>query len=371
MSPDSIIRISEPRLNTEAERLVVEVIRSGRLSQGPMVERLENEFAAIAGTRHAVAVANGTLALVVALEGLELTPGAEVITTPFTFVATVNAVLASGLVARLVDVDDTMSIDPKSIEAAIGTATEAVLPVHLYGLPADLPAIETVARKRGLALVEDAAQAHGATIRGRPVGSFGVGCFSFYATKNLTTGEGGVVTSDDADLVDRLRLLRNQGMRDRYEYEIPGHNFRMTELQAAVGCAVLPELGELNARRRRNAAVLSELLAGIEGVRLPEIPADRESVFHQYTMRVTPAAAVDRLTLAEGLKAEGIETGIYYPRAIPDYECYRSHPGVRVDDIPNARAAAREVLSLPVHPALGDAELRRIGQAVRRAFRLR
>lgn len=362
----SSIPISAVELGPEVERLVLEVLRSGHLAQGPMVERLERAFAAVAGTTEAVAVANGTVALVAALQALGVGPGDEVVTTPFTFVATVNAALAVGARVRLADIrPDDFTLDPDAAAAAIGDACRVLAPVHLYGCPADCAAFDGLARRHGLALVEDAAQAHGATFGGRPVGSFGVGCFSLYATKNVTSGEGGVVTTSDARLADRLRLLRNQGMRARYEYELPGHNYRMTDIQAAIAVPQLERLAESTERRRAHAARLTEGLAGIEGLVTPSEPPGRRHVFHQYTVRVTGEARADRDALVAALARRGIGTGVYYPRVVCDHDCYGDHPGVVRGDLPNAERAAREVVSLPVHPALRDADLDRIVTAVR------
>lgn len=367
-----MIRLSEVHLSPEAETLVLGVLRSGRLAQGPMVQLFEKDFAAFAGTTHAVAVNNGTTALVAALEAVGVGPGDEVITTPFTFVATLNAILERGARARLADIrHDDYTIDVAALEAAITPATRAIVPVHLYGYPADMTTVEKLAERHDLAIVEDAAQAHGATVEGRGVGSFGTGagaaagCFSLYATKNLTTGEGGVVTTDDPAVDDRLRVLRNQGMRARYVYEVAGHNYRMTELQAAVGVAELGLLAGRTERRRANAARLNEGLAGIEGLGLPPEAAGRRHVYHQYTVRIGLEARLGRDTLIEGLSGHGIESGVYYPRPLHAYDCYRSHSRVLVESVPEAERASREVLSLPVHPWLADADVDHIVTTVR------
>jgi dTDP-4-amino-4,6-dideoxygalactose transaminase len=331
-----------------------------------MVERLEAAFCELVGVGSAIAVANGTVALVAALQAVGLTPGAEVVTSPFTFVATVNAVLEVGARVRFADIDaDDFTIDAAAAAAVVSAQTEALLPVHLYGQPADCDAFESLADRHRLALVEDAAQAHGATFRGRSVGSFGTGCFSLYATKNVTTGEGGIVTTNDAAVADRLRLLRNQGMRERYQYEIVGHNYRLTDLQAAVGLPQLADLEHSTCARERNAALLDEGLAGIDGVVTPVTREGRRHVYHQYTIRVTEHARLDRDALAQGLGQRGIGTGIYYPRIATDYECFRDHPRVVAGDVPNARRAAREVLSLPVHPAVTESDCARIVDAIR------
>jgi dTDP-4-amino-4,6-dideoxygalactose transaminase len=360
-----MIRIASVDMGAEEQALALQVLRSGRLAQGPMVERLEGDFRALAGTRHAVAVSSGTAALVAALEAIGVGPGDEVLTSPFTFVATLNAILEVGAVATFVDIGDDFGIPANAVDAAITPATRAVVPVHLYGLPTDIVEIARVAREHGVAVVEDASQAHGASVDGRPVGSFGVGCFSLYATKHVTAGEGGVVTCDDDVVADRLRLLRNQGMRDRYCYEIPGHNYRLTDLQAAIAIPQVRRLGEAIARRAANASKLDAALEGVPGIVRPRVPAGRNHVWHQYTVRIAPDAGCTRDELARRLDARGVETGIYYPHVVFDHACYRDHPRVRCADVPNAHAAAREVLSLPVHAGLSDDDVAVIGQSVR------
>ena len=358
-----MIEISDLALGPEVEASVLEVLRTGRLSQGPAVAALEDGFAALCGTRHAVAVSNGTTALVGALAALGIGPGDEVIVPAFTFVASANAVLETGADVRLVDVGDDFCLDPDAVAAAIGPRTRAILPVHLYGRPADMDALVPLAAEHGLPLVEDAAQAHGARHRGRPVGGYGVATFSFYATKNLAAGEGGMVTTDDDGVADRLRVLRNQGMRERYVYEVVGHNWRMSELAAAV---VLPQLrtyAEQVARRRTNAARLTDLLSDVPGLVLPGVAAHQDPVWHQYTVRAT--GPVSRDALAAGLREHGVGSGVYYPRVLGDHESHRAHPRVHADPAPRARAAAAQCLSLPVHAALGEAEIRTVASAVR------
>jgi dTDP-4-amino-4,6-dideoxygalactose transaminase len=243
-----------------------------------------------------------------------------------------------------------------------------VIPVHLYGQPAAMNDISELASARNLLIVEDAAQAHGATVAGRPVGSFGIGCFSLYATKNVSSGEGGMITTDADDVADRLRLLRNQGMRSRHQYEIAGYNYRLTDLQAAVAIPQLGRLADANERRRDHAARLSAGLVGTTGVVTPTVVAERAHVFHQYTIRVTGAARLDRDALASRLRDRGIASGVYYPRVVFDHECYRGHRGVAVSPVPEASRAAGEVLSLPVHPHLSRSDIDRIVGEVRAAL---
>ena len=351
----------------DAEALVIDVLRSGSIAQGPMVERLEQAFAEVVGVPHAVAVNNGTTALVAALQVLDLGPGDEVVTSPFTFAATLNAILEAGGTARFADIrEEDFAIDPAGVEAVVGGRTAVVMPVHLYGQTADMGPLTAITRRHGLHLVEDAAQAHGAAYRGRGAGAFGTGCFSFYATKNLTTGEGGMITTSDAAVADRLRVLRNQGMRARYEYEVPGHNYRMTDLHAAVGLPQVARTAEIAGQRRRNAARLSAGLADLPGLRLPRELPGRSHVWHQYTV-LLPADA-DRDHVVATLADAGVGSGIYYPRTVFDHDCYRDHPRVVVADVPVAESVARRCLSLPVHHHLTDDELDRVIERFRDAL---
>jgi dTDP-4-amino-4,6-dideoxygalactose transaminase len=362
-----MIPISVVDLQAAETELVLEVLRSGRLAQGPMVAQLEEAFAAAHGVKHAIAVNNGTTALVAALQAVDLEPGDEVITSPFSFVATLNAILEAGATARFADIQDDFNIDPTSVERLIGPRTRVLMPVHLYGLPCAMDQLVPIAERYGLKIVEDAAQAHGARISGRPVGSFGLGCFSLYATKNITSGEGGLISTDDDSMADRLQLSRNQGMRARYEYEIVGHNYRMTELQAAIAIPQLSRLQEISARRVRNASRLNDGLRDIPGLLLPSTPERREHVYHQYTVRLR-GASLSRDDLGDALASSGISTGIYYPRLMHDYPCYKGRPGVVVDETPNAAQIAEEVLSLPVHQLLTDGDLDRIVECTRKAL---
>lgn len=359
------IPISHVSVGAEEERAVVEVLRSGLLAQGPQVAALETAFAEIHQVRHAIAVNNGTTALVAAMQALGIGAGDEVITTPFSFVATLNAILEAGARVRFADIRDDYTVDPDAMAALVGERTAVLLPVHLYGLAADLPAIDAVAQRHGLAIIEDAAQAHGATIGGRAVGSFGLGTFSLYGTKNVTSGEGGLVTTNDDALADRLRLLRNQGMRARYQYEMAGHNYRLTDLQAAIALPQVHRLDKINAIRQANAARLSAGLAGVPGLLVPPVPDGRSPVWHQYTVRLTGEATLNRDELAARLAEAGIGTGIYYPRLMHDYACYREHPLITLDDTPHAAEIAGQVLSLPVHPGVSEGDLDRIVDTVR------
>lgn len=361
-----MIPITTVQFGPEEEQLVLEVLRSGAVAQGPKVAQLESRFAELFGIPHAVAVNNGTTALVAALQVLDLKPGDEVITTPFTFVATLNAILEAGATATFADIRaDDFNIDPASLAERITDRTKVLLPVHLYGQMADMDPIQELAEERGLRILEDAAQSHGASYKGRYAGSYGLGTFSLYATKNITTGEGGLITTDDDALADKLRVLRNQGMRSRYVYEMAGHNYRLTDLQAALGIPQLERYEKTVSARRHNADRLIEGLADVPGVVVPRQLEGRGHVWHQFTIRVTPEARVSRDVFVEKLAELGIGSGIYYPKLVFDYDAYRRHPRVVISDVPVAQQIVTEVVSLPVNTTLSDADLSEIIAAVR------
>jgi perosamine synthetase len=349
----------------EAEPLVLEVIRSGVIAQGPMVKRFEEAFAEVVGVRHAVAVNNGTTSLVASLQVLDLEPGDEVVTSPFTFVATLNAILEAGATARFADIrEEDFAIDPAAVAATVGDRAKVLMPVHLYGQTADMGPLMDIARDRGLHVVEDSAQAHGATYDGTGAGAFGIGSFSFYATKNLTTGEGGMITTNDDTIADRLRVLRNQGMRQRYQYEMAGHNYRMTDLQAAVGIPQIARVDEIVEARKKNAARLTAGLGDVAGITPPRELPGRSHVWHQYTVLLD--AGIDRDRVVADLAEAGVGAGIYYPRTVFDYDCYRNDPRVVIEDMPVAESVARRCLSLPVHQHLTDDQLDTVVESVRR-----
>ena len=321
---DRPIPISTVVLDDDVKRAVMDVLESGQLAQGPVVAELEEEFAALCGVPHAIAVSSGTTALVASVEALALEPGDEILTSPFTFAATLNAILEAGAIARFVDIDPVdFTMDPNRLEAAFTARTRVVMPVDLYGQPAAMEHITDLATSHGARVVEDAAQAHGAEIGGRVTGSFDVGCFSFYATKNVATGEGGMITTTDDVLADRIRLLRNQGMRRRYEYVVTGHNYRLTDLQAAVGLPQLRRLVETTASRRRNAEALCERLGDVPGIVLPTVQPGRTHVFHQFTIRVTPEFRVverrarRRARVAADRHRRLLPAGRVRPRVLP------------------------------------------------------
>ncbi len=353
-----MIPIAKPQIGDAEIAAVVEVLKSGILAQGPRVQAFEEAFAQLCGVKYAIATSSGTTALHVALLAHGIGPGDEVITSPFTFIASANSIVYVGARPVFVDIDpQTFHIAPEKIEAAVTPRTKAIMPIHLYGLPCDMDPIMEIAEKYGLAIIEDACQAHGAEYKGRRVGSFGTGVFSFYPTKNITSGEGGMITTNDPVIAERCRMIRNHGMRKRYFHEELGFNFRMTDVHAAIGLAQLLKLEEYNRIRQANARFFNERL---HGVTVPIVPSDRTHVFHQYTIRVPDGK---RDALRAYLQEQGIETEVYYPVPVHRQQLYTEKLGYTVS-MPEAERAAREVLSLPVHPGLKPADLEKIVAAV-------
>ncbi len=352
-----MIPIARPLIDEEEKQAVLEVLGSGMLTQGPKVRAFEEAFAEMCGVRYAIATSSGTTALHVALLAHGIGPGDEVITTPFTFIASANSILYVGARPVFVDIDPpTFNINPAQIEAAITPQTKAIVPVHLFGLPCDMEPILALARARDLVVIEDACQAHRAEYHGQRVGSFGTGCFSFYPTKNITSAEGGMITTDDEEIAERCRVIRQHGMRRRYYHDEMGFNFRMTDVHAAIGLAQLQKLERFNEARITNARFLSEHL---KGVTTPTVPEGYRHVFHQYTVRVADG---HRDAMLKGLREKGVGTGVYYPVPVHQQRVYveRGYKGT----FPEAERAAAEVLSLPVHPGLSSADLETIVAAV-------
>jgi perosamine synthetase len=357
-----MIPIARPDFGPEETAAVAEVLASGMVAQGKRVAELERTWADFVGVEHAIAMSNGTVALMSIFAGIGLGPGDEVITVSHTFAATANAILFTGATPVFVDIEpDTYLIDAKQIEAAITPRTRAICPVHLFGLVADMDMISAIADRHGLVVVEDACQAHGALFRGRPAGSFGHGAFSLYATKNMTTAEGGFVTTNDDKLADWLRLYRNQGMRARYQFEMLGYNFRMTDIAAAIGLAQFDKLERNTARRRQIAARYDERFADLP-VRLPTTPHGRTHVFHQYTVDVGEGA---RDTILAELREAGVGADVYYPVPVHKQE-YIMERGLHAD-LPVTDAAAARTIALPMFPGLTDDEQEQVVAAFRAA----
>lgn len=353
-----MIPIAKPIIGKEEQDAILEVINSGQLVQGARVHEFETRFAEMCGAEHAIATSSGTTALHIALLAHEIGPGDEVITSPFSFIASANCALYVGAHPVFADIDpEYFTIDPAEIKKCITPRTKAILPVHLYGQACDMDPILEIAHKHNLAIIEDACQAHGAVYKGRPVGSFGTACYSLYATKNITTIEGGMIVTNDAQVAERSRLLRSHGSPRTYEHVTLGYNMRTTDLAAAVGLVQLNKLQAWNSTRRENAAYLSANLNRIPGVVTPKIREGCEHIFHQYTIRIP-----NRDAAAQKLRERGVGVGIHYPTPIHQQPLYKQLG--YIDLIPNAEAASREVLSLPVHPSLTRDDLDCIIDAV-------
>lgn len=358
MSKD-FIPPAKPIIGQEERRAVDEVLQTGMLAQGSVVADFESEFSAhLGGGRPTVAVNSGTSALLCGLLAAGIGAGDEVIVPSFTFAATGNSVALTGATPVFADIEpDYFCLDPAAVEAAITERTKGILLVHLYGHPANMTAIQDIAKRHNLMIFEDACQSHGATWDGTQVGDFGVfGAFSLYPTKNMTSGEGGMITCHDAELARKCRLYRNQGMERQYANEVIGFNLRMTNIHAAIGREQLKKLDGWTAQRRANAAFLNK---NLRGVKVPPVAPEATHVYHQYTIRVTE----DRDGFVKALKEEHqVGSGVYYP--IPNHRLdslRRFAPGL---DLPQTEAAAREVVSLPVHPSLDQEDLERIVTAV-------
>ncbi|WP_128475869.1 DegT/DnrJ/EryC1/StrS family aminotransferase [Halorussus pelagicus] len=356
-----MIPIADPEMGEREIERVREVMESGRIADGPEVRAFEEEFAEFCGTDRGVATSNGTTALHTAFEALGIGPGDKVVTTPFSFVASANAIRLAGAEPVFADIDpETYNLDPVAVEEVVRREADvaAILPVHLYGLPAEMDHLLDIADDHDLAVIEDAAQAHGAAFRDQRVGSLGdAACFSLYPTKNMTTGEGGVVTTDRDDVAERAESFVNHGRPPEggYEHVSVGHNFRLTSIAAAIGRVQLDRLPDYNEARRANAAYLTDSLVDAD-VTTPTEPADRTHVYHQYTIRTD-----DRDGLAAHLDEVGIGTGVYYPTPIHEQPAYDDV----IHDAPVAERAAERTLSLPIHPNVSERDLRTIVSAIR------
>jgi dTDP-4-amino-4,6-dideoxygalactose transaminase len=356
------IPIARPQIGEEEKRQVLRVLDSGTLVAGPRVAEFEAAFAAYIGVPHAVATSSGSTALQAALLALGIGPGDRVITTPFTFAAPSHAVIHAGAEPVFADVDPvTGNLDPEAVENLLRSGPfRAILVVHLYGLPADVRALRRLADHYGVLLLEDCAQAHGAMVDDRRVGTFGdAAIFSFYPTKNMTTGEGGMVVTADPAVARRAKLLVDPRGDAEYTYEVVGFNFRMTEVAGAIGLVQLGSLEARNEQRRQHARQLSLGLQELPWLRVPEEPQGYRHVYHQYTVRVLAG----RDDLSRHLAVRGIGNRVYYPALVTHTPAYR-HRGYGGTH-PRAERLTRQVLSLPVHPSLQPDELTAVVEAVR------
>lgn len=350
------VPIARPIVGSEEIKAVEDVLKSGMLVQGEAVKRFEDAFSAYLNVKNSIAVSNGTVALDLAMKALDLKPQDEVISPAFTFIATANSILYQGIRPVFADVDErTFNIDPEDLLEKITPRTRAVIGVHLYGQPFDVNAIKQICDDKNIVLIEDCAQAHGAEYDGRKVGSFGIGCFSFYPTKNMTTGEGGMITTNDDALAARLRLLRNHGDTGKYNHVLLGYNYRMMNLQGAMGLIQLKKLDGFNSRRINNAEYLSKNIRK-NGITPPFKAENVLHVYNQYVIKVEEDFPVGREKLMDYLQSRGIGSAVHYPKPIYRQPIYREL-GLDKDICPAAEDVSKKVMSLPVHPSLTQENL--------------
>ena len=352
-------------LKPQMDEAIQSVLERSAFVMGKEHNEFEQSFAAYIGAKNCLGVSTGTDALELAIRACGIGPGDEVITVANTFIATTEAISCTGASIRLVDADPrTYNIDPDKIEPAITPRTKALLPVHLYGQPADMNPIMEIARKHGLKVIEDCAQAHGARYRGQRVGTFGdVACFSFYPGKNLGAyGDGGAVITNDDGIADRVKLLRNHGAREKYVHEIEGYCRRLDNLQAAVLGIKLPHLDEWNVARRHAAALYDQLLADVPGVVKPYILPDAEPVYHLYVIQISNRDRVQYI-----LKMQGVETGIHYPIPLHQQPAY-AHLGYKPEDFPISTALGPKILSLPMFGDITEQQIHTVVAELNKAL---
>jgi len=343
-----MVPIARPQLGAEEEAAVIEVMRSGVFSQGERTRAFEAAFALATGAEFGVATANGSVALYLALLAHGIGPGDEVITSPLTFIATANAIVHTGATPVFADVDDTLNLSCEAVERLVGPHTKAIVVVHLHGNPGDLGGLARLAENRGLVLIQDACQAVGATVEGRPLGAYGTAVYSFYATKNITTGEGGMVITNDAKVARKCARLRHQAYADEpYLHDAIAYNFRLTEIQAAIGLVQLGKLEAITESRRQNAAYYAANIS--RWFARPRVAPGHRHVYHHFTLRVPPGWSRDEVRCQ--LKSHGVETGVYYPVPVHLQPPYRA---LGNPSCPTAESASRDMFSVPVHPAVTE-----------------
>jgi perosamine synthetase len=369
-----LIRINQPFLGKEEIDSAVEVLRSGVLTDksgmGPRVLEFERSFAKYVGAKHAIAVVNGTAALHAALLAAEVGPGDEVIVPSFTFVGAVNAIVLAGATPVFADIDkDSFCLRTDSIEEVVTRKTKAIIPTDLFGLPSDLKAATDLARSKGMTVIEDAAQAHGAQYDGKRVGCVSdMTVFSFYAAKNLTTGEGGMITTNDDEHAQALRMIRSHGEQRPYWTVRLGHNYHMTELAAAIGQAQLKKLPGFLERRRKNAELATQKLEMSGKLILPKEPEGRRHAWYVYTVRLRGVNAAKRNKIVDKLWNKNIEAAAYYSTPVHSTPFYRESNLARRGRLPETEKASRQVFSLPVHPRLGEEEMDYVAETLRKTI---
>jgi dTDP-4-amino-4,6-dideoxygalactose transaminase len=363
-----LIPINLPKISEEEVQAVVKVLRSGMLTSGlgagPQVMEFEKSFADFACAKHAVAVNTGTAALHSAVLAVGVKQGDEVILPSFTFVATAEAVVLAGAKPVFADIDPkTYNLSPSSMEKAVTKKTKAIMPVDLYGFSADMKPLIEIAAKHSLAIVEDAAQAHGTTYGGKPAGAFAdAACWSLYASKNITTGEGGVVTTNNDQIAETLRMIRTHGEKAKYSSLMLGTNYRMSEMQAAIGNVQLLKLPSFIAKRRQNALQLTKILAKNSKLVLPYESKDRLHSWYLYTAKLKDGTEDERNHLVEGLKKKGIGAEVYYINPVHQMPFYRENFGSA--KLPETEKASKQVFSLPIHPGVTEDQIQFIGETV-------
>lgn len=353
-----IITISQPIIKKEEFNAVNKVLSSKRIAQGPKVAELEEWFIKLCGTRYAIATNNGTSALHTALFAIGITSHNEIITTPFTFIATANSILMVRATPVFVDIEEkTFNIDPKQIEKAITKKTKAIITVDLYGQPADYDQINKIAKKFKLIIIEDAAQSINANYQGKKSGNLGdIGCFSLYATKNIMCGEGGMITTNNKNFYERAKLFRNHGQPEgkRYDYIDLGYNYRMTDILAAIAIEQLKKVNQITKKRQENAKRYDRAFRHIKGLVTPYVGKDRTHAYHQYTLRITDKFNITRDELKMYLEKKGIQSNIYYPKPLYYFNHLKKY---KRDNYKTAERISKEVLSIPVHPLLTNREI--------------
>lgn len=361
---EKYIPIARPITANEEIKAIEKVLKSGMLAQGKVVDEFESLFSDYISVDNAVAVSNGTVALDLALKALGIKEGDEVITTPFTFIATANSILYQKAKPVFADVDrKTFNIDPDDVLSRITRRTKTIIGVHLFGHPFGVGALKDICEDHKLLLVEDCAQAHGAEYQGKKVGSFGTGCFSFYPTKNITTGEGGIITTGNDGITESCRLLRNHGQSSKYFHTMLGYNYRMTDIQAAIGIVQLKKLDGFNKKRIQNAEYLNKHIKA-DGIITPYKENKVKHVYHQYVVTID-GNLMDREKFMEYLTSNGIGCAIHYPIPIYKQPLYQEL-GYTDENVncPVAEELTNSVLSLPVHPALTDEDLKYIVETI-------